>query len=1003
MRVGTQGRRWRASRALVLVALAAASLVGVARPSAAHTPHDDVFDMAVSPQFASDRTVIAISRGLLVRSTDGGASWQRLVKGIDSRTQPHGVSYAGGSTTRVYSVYLNAVYRSNDGGTSWTKVLTPAVGDLRLLATSSASPDTVVVAGSSAGASITTDGGTTWRPLGATGARITAVGFKPGSQQVIFAGDAIGVLHVTGNTGASWRSYPMPAGGAITAIAVSPRFSTDNIAMVGTSTGGIFRWDHAAKVATAVNTGLSDLQVTSLGHSAIYAFDGRVYATTWNGGVFVSTDQGLTWSASNSGLEWHSQASTPAFADRPNFGRVTSVLTDPLTWGTTAFVAGFTGLYASTDLGGTWQLIETLSTSTIMGLALSPQYATDQTVALSTYVNGSFVSSNGGGSWSESNLGMAQSGFWDYQPDAYARAHNIVFAPPGGTQPWLYNSVAPYGGARGGVLRSANGGASWSLTLVPGFSDPGVESETARIPFVLASPSFASDHSVLMADGGNGAVYRSTDEGASFAQVGTIPLQPKCLQASPTFATDGRIYACTSGGVYVSTDLGATWTPTKVLSIQGLTVLVRTGVSETWFAATTNGLYRSTDRGTSWARLSLPAPVPTASEVLAVAASPPSSAPGTVLVSIRGRGLLRSTDGGATFTTSTNLLDVSEQLDNFPYKPTAAPIVFSPAFSTDQTIFGYSHDHLFKSVDGGSTWQRVLFPRATHTGPMPTIPAPPTIGAATASTDAASVTFTPSADGGTPITRFDATCTSTNGGATATGFAAASPILVSGLTGGKTYTCRVTATNLLGTSNPSSTSNAVGPQSPPGVPGTPTATPAGGSATVTWAPPASDGGSPITGYSVQPFVGFFPLTPVVFASTATSQVVSGLTNGVQYRFRVAAINAVGTGAASSPSNLVTPMVATPGAPSTPTAVAGVGEVTLTWSAPLSDGGSPLVGYSVQAFVGYFPLAPVVFSSTATTQVLTGLTPGVTYRFRVSAVNALGTGLQSGISNAVTPA
>jgi subtilisin-like proprotein convertase family protein len=84
------------------------------------------------------------------------------------------------------------------------------------------------------------------------------------------------------------------------------------------------------------------------------------------------------------------------------------------------------------------------------------------------------------------------------------------------------------------------------------------------------------------------------------------------------------------------------------------------------------------------------------------------------------------------------------------------------------------------------------------------------------------------------------------------------------------------------------------------------ATAGDGFATVSWTAPASDGGSAITGYVVTPYIGYFPLVPQVFSSTATTQVVTGLTNGTQYRFRVQAVNAVGTSGYSTVTNLVTP-------------------------------------------------------------------------------------------------
>ena len=73
------------------------------------------------------------------------------------------------------------------------------------------------------------------------------------------------------------------------------------------------------------------------------------------------------------------------------------------------------------------------------------------------------------------------------------------------------------------------------------------------------------------------------------------------------------------------------------------------------------------------------------------------------------------------------------------------------------------------------------------------------------------VTFAAPMSNGAPITSYNATCTSTNGGVTKSKTGAASPITVTTLTAGKTYTCRVNATNSRGTgpnSNPSAPVNA---------------------------------------------------------------------------------------------------------------------------------------------------------------------------------------------------
>ena len=116
---------------------------------------------------------------------------------------------------------------------------------------------------------------------------------------------------------------------------------------------------------------------------------------------------------------------------------------------------------------------------------------------------------------------------------------------------------------------------------------------------------------------------------------------------------------------------------------------------------------------------------------------------------------------------------------------------------------------------------------------------------------------------------------------------------------------------------------------------------------------------------------------------------------------MAAVNTYGTSTASAPSAAVIPYTL-PGAPTIGAAAAGDSAANLSWTAPGNNGGSAITGYVVTPYIGTTAQTVQTFVSTATTQTVTGLTPGTAYTFKVSAQNAAGTGPASASSSSVTP-
>ena len=249
----------------------------------------------------------------------------------------------------------------------------------------------------------------------------------------------------------------------------------------------------------------------------------------------------------------------------------------------------------------------------------------------------------------------------------------------------------------------------------------------------------------------------------------------------------------------------------------------------------------------------------------------------------------------------------------------------------------------------------------------------------------------PPPNGGLPVTGYRVT--STPGGSTCS-TTGASSCVVTGLTNGTAYTFTVEAINPDGTGPASAASAAVIPAPVPDAPSGVSGTAGDERVTVSWVAPASNNDAPVTSYSVSG-------NPSGSCSTAgaLSCVVTGLTNGQPYTFTVRASNVIGTSPASSPSIAVTPHAPTvPGAPAGVVGVAGDGHVDVTWGAPASDGGSPIIGYQVTSSPGARSCS--AFGALSCT--VFGLTNGQAYTFTVRALNSVGTGPASSASGAVTP-
>ena len=266
----------------------------------------------------------------------------------------------------------------------------------------------------------------------------------------------------------------------------------------------------------------------------------------------------------------------------------------------------------------------------------------------------------------------------------------------------------------------------------------------------------------------------------------------------------------------------------------------------------------------------------------------------------------------------------------------------------------------------------------------PSVPDAPTIGTAIAGDTQASVAFTaPANTGGTTITGYTVTVSPPD---VAPVNGASSPIVVTGLTNGQAYTFTVTADNSAGTGPASSASNSITPKA---------------TQTITFTNPGSQNFGTTPTFSANSDSG---LTPTFTSSTTGVCTITSLGAVTFVTAGTCTINAdqAGNGsylAATQVTRSFTVNAVVPSAPTAAVAVAVAGNTSaqVSFTAPASNGGAAITGYTVTSNPGGISAAGA--SSPIT---VTGLTQGVSYSFTVTATNSAGTGPASAASTTVIP-
>jgi photosystem II stability/assembly factor-like uncharacterized protein len=367
-------------------------------------------------------------------------------------------------------------------------------------------------------------------------------------------------------------------------------------------------------------------------------------------------------------------AASPWAPFGPGGGSVTSLAVDPgnpsLVYATAGpEIFGFGTLYRSTDRGQTW---EPLAGPGLAHVALDPRRS-------STVCAGGrrlLCSTDGGQTWR------------DVSPPANGTLELTALALlPGGV---ILAGAEDSGGPR--VLRSADGGGTWSTV----FQDP---DQVRSIVVDPAAPSRVYHVSAA-------TVYTSTDGGLSWTGMsrpagGPIP-DVGALAVAPSSPATLYVTLFVDPRIFRSDDHGATWRQVGALprdTGDSHAIVVDPRSPDRVYAASWGGIFASTDGGATWlgAGTGLPRPLHMPLQILALAQAP--SQPDNLYAGTSGWGVAWSGSAGAHWRIGVEPGLNGGAIEILKFHPLRPDTVY---IGVGQDDYGARS---FRSTDGGQTWQ----------------------------------------------------------------------------------------------------------------------------------------------------------------------------------------------------------------------------------------------------------------------------------------------------------
>jgi photosystem II stability/assembly factor-like uncharacterized protein len=215
-----------------------------------------------------------------------------------------------------------------------------------------------------------------------------SAGFDAGKRGVFFAARNSGLFR-SDDGGATWTlaiaSLELEQAVAVTAVALPADFERDHTVICGMA-GGLLISGDGGKTWQLPNFPPPPPMITAIALSPTFSEDGIALAATMEDGVLRSSDHGRTWVLWNFALL--------------DLGVLSLAISPAFTRDETVFAGTETGIFRSTNGGRAWREVELpVDYDPVLSLAISPAFEQDGTIFAGTESKGLLISRDGGDSW----------------------------------------------------------------------------------------------------------------------------------------------------------------------------------------------------------------------------------------------------------------------------------------------------------------------------------------------------------------------------------------------------------------------------------------------------------------------------------------------------------------------------------------------------------------------------------------------------------------------------